>query len=176
VSSLNRRARRAVRKANLDIMKKSSSGRSCGTCTLCCTLFAIDELAKPEGQTCRNLRPERGDHACSRYPTRPRVCVEFYCLWRQGEFTEQSRPDKIGAAFLAMSQNGMTWLVGLAIDEAAISRMMEPCEALWRQTSVPIVLKIANSTQTWCWGTDTQLVRLNQIYGTRPRRLPVVDS
>lgn len=172
----NRNERRAARKRNLKIMQETSRGRSCGTCTLCCTLFAVIELRKPEGKTCHYLRPERGERCCTRYATRPKSCEEFYCLWRQGEFTEESRPDKTGAVFFAQEENGLMWVEGLAIDEAAVSRWSKQLEMLSEQRHVPVVFKIANTSEGLCFGSDDELLHLDEVYGRRPRRLLVVTQ
>jgi hypothetical protein len=54
-------------------------GRSCGTCTMCCWLLRIEELAKPEHTLCRHCEAGAG---CTIYDARPEACREFYCGWR----------------------------------------------------------------------------------------------
>jgi hypothetical protein len=56
--------------------------RTCGSCSLCCKLLAIDELDKPAGRWCRHCRPGRG--GCSIYADRPDVCRGFHCGWLDG--------------------------------------------------------------------------------------------
>jgi hypothetical protein len=53
-------------------------GRSCGDCTLCCKVMAIEEIAKPAGRWCRHCKPGRG---CTVYDSRPSECRAFNCLW-----------------------------------------------------------------------------------------------
>jgi hypothetical protein len=53
-------------------------GRSCGTCTLCCKLFAIPEVPKPAGKWCQHCQPGKG---CRIYDTRPPTCRKFFCGW-----------------------------------------------------------------------------------------------
>jgi len=53
-------------------------GRSCGTCGLCCEVYSVQELNKPEGQWCPHV--ERG-HGCKIHAIRPHVCRQFYCSW-----------------------------------------------------------------------------------------------
>lgn len=53
-------------------------GRDCGTCSYCCKLPLITELAKPVDTWCTNCRPGRG---CAIYGDRPAVCREFHCGW-----------------------------------------------------------------------------------------------
>lgn len=53
----------------------------CGSCTMCCNLFPIPELAKPAHTWCSDCTPGRG---CNRYETRPSPCVDFACMWLQG--------------------------------------------------------------------------------------------
>ena len=51
-------------------------GRACGTCTLCCKILSITELAKPKGQWCRHCDIGRG---CRIYDQRPPSCRTFIC-------------------------------------------------------------------------------------------------
>jgi uncharacterized protein len=53
-------------------------GKSCGTCTKCCTVLAIPELDKPAWQDCRHVAAGRG---CTIYPDRPSACRKFVCGW-----------------------------------------------------------------------------------------------
>jgi hypothetical protein len=54
------------------------SGRSCGTCNLCCKVYSIKELAKPAGRWCSHCVRGTG---CGIHPDRPRSCREFFCSW-----------------------------------------------------------------------------------------------
>jgi hypothetical protein len=53
-------------------------GRECGTCTLCCKVFRIDEVESPPNQWCRHCAPGKG---CTIHETRPQVCRGYFCLW-----------------------------------------------------------------------------------------------
>jgi hypothetical protein len=53
-------------------------GRSCASCTLCCKIMGIKELAKPRNQECPNCDVGNG---CNIYLTRPQSCREFNCLY-----------------------------------------------------------------------------------------------
>ena len=52
------------------------SGRSCGSCTLCCKLLAIPELGKARNEWCTHCDVGSG---CRIYEDRPAPCREFYC-------------------------------------------------------------------------------------------------
>jgi hypothetical protein len=54
------------------------TARTCGDCTLCCKVMAIEELAKPVGQWCRHCKP---GHGYLVYDSRPAECRAFHCLW-----------------------------------------------------------------------------------------------
>ena len=70
--------------------------RSCGTCTLCCSVMAVHEdgVDTKYGEDCVHLRKRRG---CAIYETRPGVCKAWSCLWRLGILPEDMRPDKVHA-------------------------------------------------------------------------------
>jgi hypothetical protein len=53
-------------------------GRTCGTCSLCCKVVSITELAKPAGVWCGHFLPGKG---CGIHATRPFVCRGAYCEW-----------------------------------------------------------------------------------------------
>lgn len=68
------------------------SARSCGSCTLCCKVMSIDELAKPQGVWCPHCSPGRG---CDIYGTHPPTCQGFRCGWlTQSDFPDDARPDR----------------------------------------------------------------------------------
>jgi hypothetical protein len=54
-------------------------GRSCGTCNLCCKVYAIREIKKPAGQWCTHLMRRSG---CKIHDQRPFLCRQFFCSWR----------------------------------------------------------------------------------------------
>jgi Fe-S-cluster containining protein len=55
-----------------------TTGRSCGTCMMCCKVYTIHELNKPAGRWC--VHAERGC-GCKIYEARPDTCRRFYCMW-----------------------------------------------------------------------------------------------
>jgi len=70
------------------------AGRTCGECTVCCTVMAIDkpDLQKEAGVTCRHCRD-----GCTIYDTRPKLCRDFHCGWRQLPILDDGwRPDRSG--------------------------------------------------------------------------------
>lgn len=73
---------------------RRAAGRSCGSCSLCCTVLRVDELAKPAGRDCIQ---QRADGGCAIHATRPTICRAYHCLWLQGGLEEDERPDRIGA-------------------------------------------------------------------------------
>jgi hypothetical protein len=68
--------------------------RTCGECTLCCTVMAIDkpDIQKDAGVICRHCRG-----GCAIYETRPALCRDYHCGWRQLPILDDSwRPDRSG--------------------------------------------------------------------------------
>lgn len=55
-----------------------TSSKSCGECTLCCKVMAIEALAKPAGSWCMHCRSGYG---CLIYAERPAECRDYGCLW-----------------------------------------------------------------------------------------------
>jgi hypothetical protein len=76
--------------------------RACGTCTVCCTVPAIDDdiITKAPNTACRHCADTRctgtGHAGCAVYETRPKVCRDFYCAWRLlPDIPETWRPDRV---------------------------------------------------------------------------------
>lgn len=67
--------------------------RECGSCTQCCKTMAVTELNKPQNQWCKHCEAGTGCTIFGR-EERPPSCVNFNCLWKQGLFLEDMRPDK----------------------------------------------------------------------------------
>ncbi len=82
-------------------------GRSCTTCTVCCTHLEIEskpgyttrfdtgeDLAKRAGIRC----PYLGPGGCTIYEVRPLVCRQFACDWLLGAkgFKELDSPEYVG--------------------------------------------------------------------------------
>lgn len=70
-----------------------AASRSCGTCSLCCTVLRVDELGKRAGDDCLH---QRGENGCGIYESRPAICRSYQCLWRQGGLEDDERPDATG--------------------------------------------------------------------------------
>ncbi|MDD3289118.1 MAG: YkgJ family cysteine cluster protein [Alphaproteobacteria bacterium] len=71
-------------------------GRECDGCSICCRLPGIEdpELSKPPYVSCEHC----GSGGCGIYESRPKICREWFCLWRRlKEMPDDARPDKIGA-------------------------------------------------------------------------------
>jgi hypothetical protein len=76
--------------------------RTCGECSACCELFAIDtpKLQKAQDVICPHcIRPA----GCGIYPTRPPICHEWHCGWRRLPNLDcRWRPDRCGVLVDAM--------------------------------------------------------------------------
>jgi len=67
-------------------------GRRCGTCTLCCDLLAVQEIAKPAGMMCNYCTAGQGCHI---YDSRPKQCRLFNCHFLENlKLSEEWRPSK----------------------------------------------------------------------------------
>lgn len=81
--------------------------RQCGECQACCWGVPIVEglhqadgtreraylWEKPAGQKCEKLSM----FGCGDYAERPPSCRNFRCMWLEGQFSDQDRPDHSGA-------------------------------------------------------------------------------
>jgi hypothetical protein len=82
----------------------TSVKKSCGDCTLCCKVMAIEELAKPASAWCPHCKPGRG---CLVYASRPAECQTFNCLWLiDDRFDARWKPNK-SRLVLSASEDGI---------------------------------------------------------------------
>ena len=79
--------------------ERRAASRSCGPCSLCCTVLRVDELEKRAGTNCEHqcFGGDDGDQwGCAIHASRPLICRRYECLWLQGGLEEDERPDKTG--------------------------------------------------------------------------------
>ena len=74
---------------------KQAPERSCGDCTLCCKVMAVDAIKKPANKWCQHVCKA----GCEIYEERPQDCIDFECGWLQGAFEDRDRPDKVKVVF-----------------------------------------------------------------------------
>jgi len=73
-------------------------GKACGSCSFCCKVLEIDEFKKKAGATCKHCVSSGG---CSIYATRPDVCRDYQCDWKEDRgLTAQYRPDRVGTLLM----------------------------------------------------------------------------
>jgi len=72
-----------------------TNSRECGTCTACCTAEGVHELHKLPGDPCQFVCSK----GCGIYEKRPQSCRGFRCLWLEGVFEEEARPDTLEIVF-----------------------------------------------------------------------------
>lgn len=110
--------------------RQPAVGRSCGSCSLCCSVYEIQTLSKPEWVWCEQCEHGGG---CRIYATRPRVCRVFVCLWRAGAGEESDRPDRIGSMmdYRRLKDLDMTLLVneshGVYLHSNAVRERITAC-------------------------------------------------
>jgi hypothetical protein len=66
--------------------------RTCGSCTLCCKVMGVRELAKPIGTWCSHCTPGQG---CGIHGSHPETCSAFACQWLvTPSLSRHFRPDQ----------------------------------------------------------------------------------
>jgi hypothetical protein len=72
--------------------------RTCGTCTLCCKLLAVAELAKPANTWCQHCPTGKGGCSIFESEERPAACKSFRCAWLADQdgllFPEEMKPER----------------------------------------------------------------------------------
>lgn len=82
--------------------------KSCGPCTACCTVIAVEPLGKEPYTPCNHLCTE----GCSIYDRKPSVCSTWECAWKSGwiDGDERRRPDQLGVIFEFHGSSGHSFL------------------------------------------------------------------
>lgn len=82
--------------------------RDCGTCTLCCKVYRVAVLAKPEGVWCGHCDIGKG---CKIHATRPIHCRQFFCLWRMdASIPDDWKPERSKLAISIFPDNGFVYV------------------------------------------------------------------
>jgi hypothetical protein len=127
-----------------DIVARLVPGRSCGSCSMCCKLMTIDELAKPDGQWCSHAKPGKG---CGIHASRPFVCRHFHCHWMMTPgLGPEWKPD-VAKFLIAVRNNGAR--VTLHVDPGS--------PQAWRRDPYYRILK------QWAVKAAAQTPRMHQI-------------
>ena len=80
----------------------------CGECTLCCTLFPVKEINKPENVPCEHLC----SIGCGIYNKKPKACTLYDCAWVQEiNCMVELRPDNCGIMFSKLDEEIMFGLI-----------------------------------------------------------------
>jgi hypothetical protein len=91
-----------------------ASGKTCGTCMMCCKVPLIEELDKPAGQWCRHAVIGKG---CGIYEDRPSVCRNFLCQWMlDPRLGPEWKPEK--AKFVLYPDRYKEEIFNVAVDPA----------------------------------------------------------
>ena len=75
--------------------------RACGSCSACCTVMSVHEIAKGMYEACEHLCGA----GCGIYAERPGACRTFECQWLRGvlevdgAIDTEMRPDACGVIF-----------------------------------------------------------------------------
>lgn len=112
--------------------------RTCGTCSLCCTVLRVDDLAKLGGRPCMHQRSEGG---CGVYDRRPGICRAYRCAWLNGAFRDGDRPDGLGAVLDFVPRGDSVRLVVRQADPGAFAgstRLQEIAEETRASMTVEI--------------------------------------
>ncbi len=117
---------------NLPVMTEAEKAstiikRSCGTCTLCCSVMGVSELNKPNFTRCDH----QNNRGCNIYKDRPQSCHEFVCLWLAGALPISMKPNKVRA--VAVPNN----------EKTAIVWFVPPADrGVWRKDPLRTAMKV----------------------------------
>lgn len=139
----------------------SDTSRTCGGCTLCCSLVAVKEINKPRRTWCEHCTKGVG---CQIQETKPQACAEFDCLWLMGGFASEKlqmkgkkpkdfgkygpafednqRPDKLKAIFYfhtAPSGKGIGVFVSESVPGALLKKDVRQAITIFAANGMEVV-------------------------------------
>jgi hypothetical protein len=105
-----------------------ASAASCGSCTLCCKVLRVNELAKPYGSWCPHCVRVGG--GCSIYDERPTSCREFECIWLQSQSKRAPLP-------AGLKPNSSHVVLSIGNDEKTLVAHVDPgYPDAWKQSEI----------------------------------------
>ena len=116
--------------------------RSCGTCSLCCKVSAIEALEKPQGQWCPHAHPGRG--GCAIHGAHPHECQTYACAWLQRPDLAEDWKPSVSRMVLRIEGPGVFVHVDLDHPDAwkkepYYARLKRIAQGLWHGMSNVIV-------------------------------------
>ena len=137
--------------------------RQCGSCSLCCTVLRVDELAKPAGQDCVH---QRGTSGCGIHETRPPVCRGYACLWLQGGLEDDERPDRTGGV-VDLEPRGASVVLSIRETRPGAFDASPALQAIAERFRVSMPVRVTGPRNT----TDARApIRVLQANGEEERR------
>lgn len=124
-----------------------AEGRTCGRCSVCCTVWGVPEIGKGKREVCRYNT--RGGH-CGIYAERPERCRGYECLWRLGWEDHADRPDKTGWLVDLYRDGGEEMIRVAQVDRERsapswVQQLMDRAEASGRTVEV----HLAHRKEAW---------------------------
>ena len=151
---LNRAQFRATISEAASMQRKIEAAGSCGECTQCCTVLAIDKLMKPEGTPCKSLRKDAP--GCARYESRPKACRYFLCLWRLQKMDENLRPDKSGIVLYPCHFGDVFGIMAMATRREDAHAATQWLNDLSLALNTPIMVRVCREKLGGVVGTPEQ--------------------
>ncbi len=153
--------------------RKPVPGRSCGSCTMCCKLYAVPVMQKPEQTWCRECMPGKG---CKIWETRPQFCRDFHCHYiLDPNIGDDWKPDV--CKFIMNFQTANTlWIMVDAKDRLAWKR--EPYYSTIKRWSADFIaaggyIRVGDSIDQYCItpDADVRVGRYGEDVNFRVQRL-----
>jgi len=178
--SESRRERRLAEKAEKKAQKKSERHspplklrglprRDCGACTVCCTSLGVPEVNKPRDIECSHLCGQ----GCGIYESRPESCRVFDCLWKQGIFETEHRPDQLGVLFTVTGQGSAFGRQCLVVHEAWPGGFENARPVLQHLSETQLLILVGEGTSRRLLGPPHLLAQAQRVLS---RTLPVLQG
>jgi len=120
-------------------MPPGAEERRCRQCDACCSVVAVEEIAKPEQERCQH-QGQHGKPGCAIYDERPESCRAWSCGWLQGFGNANDRPDKLGVIFDAVITVGGPTLQARAVWQGAFQQPRAQVAIRGFARKMPVVL------------------------------------
>jgi hypothetical protein len=125
---------------------RSLTGRSCGSCSMCCKVLLIEDTQKPANQWCQHCTKGNG---CAIYSTRPDVCRGFAYFWLVTGWMPEYWYPKKSKIVVHMRKTGSGRFLYIEVDASAPNRWRE--EPYWTDIKE---MSLMGLTQEPFYGTE----------------------
>jgi hypothetical protein len=125
-------------------------GKSCGSCTACCSSVPVKEIGLKAWTRCPHLHSLPSIHTgCSIYSRRPSSCRVWSCGWLVADWSDDLKPDRCGVIVDPMED--LVWVNGKELSVTRLWVLPGHEDDFNRQPVLALILAIIDGGMGVIW-------------------------